>query len=141
MKSLTLHQPHTHSVAHLGKRIENRNWTPPAHLVGEVIAIHAGKKLDLEALEDLQQRGYEIPDELPAKAVVAVARLVSVVEVAPPESHPQRQWWIGPYGWILDDVVALPSPVPCRGYQRLWNLPSDVAEAVYEQWGKAEVAA
>jgi hypothetical protein len=42
-------------------------------------------------------------------------------------------WFTGPYGWTLDDVVALPAPVPCRGAQGLWPVPDDVAALVIEQ--------
>ena len=44
-------------------------------------------------------------------------------------------WWIGPIGWVLTDI-ALPEPVPCKGFQGLWNLPADVESAVLAQLAK-----
>lgn len=45
MKAITLHPEWAHAIVHLGKRVENRNWRPPASLVGQRIAIHAGKSI------------------------------------------------------------------------------------------------
>jgi hypothetical protein len=45
MRALTLHPEWAHAIAHLGKRIENRPWKPPEKLLGERIAIHAGKSV------------------------------------------------------------------------------------------------
>lgn len=42
----------------------------------------------------------------------------------------QRRWLFGRYGYVFVDVVALPTPVPCRGYQGFWTLPADVETAV-----------
>ena len=38
----------------------------------------------------------------------------------------QDEWWMGPYAWTLDDVIAMPEPIPCRGAQGLWLVPDDV---------------
>lgn len=45
MKALTLHPEWAHAIAHLDKRVENRDWRPPASLIGQRIAIHAGKSI------------------------------------------------------------------------------------------------
>lgn len=45
MKAITLHPERAHAIVHLGKRCENRNWKPPASLIGQRIAIHAGKSI------------------------------------------------------------------------------------------------
>jgi len=42
-------------------------------------------------------------------------------------------WFVGPFGWVLSDVVVLPAPVPCRGAQGLWEVPADVREAALRQ--------
>lgn len=43
MRALTLWPEWAHAVLHLGKRIENRSRKMPDALVGEPIALHAGK--------------------------------------------------------------------------------------------------
>lgn len=39
----------------------------------------------------------------------------------------------GRWAWLLTDVQALPEPVACRGFQRIWNLPPDVEARVLPQ--------
>lgn len=41
-----------------------------------------------------------------------------------------RPWFVGRYGWLLDDRRALPEPIPCRGMQGLWTVPDAVAAMV-----------
>jgi hypothetical protein len=36
----------------------------------------------------------------------------------------QRRWFFGPVGYVLRDVHALETPVPCRGWQGFWHLTS-----------------
>jgi hypothetical protein len=52
VKALTLHHPWAFAILHLGKDIENRDWTPDVcrlngldKLLGETIAIHGGRPL------------------------------------------------------------------------------------------------
>jgi len=43
---LTIIQPWAAAIALGPKRIENRTWRPSNRMLGEFIAIHAGKKVD-----------------------------------------------------------------------------------------------
>lgn len=134
MKALTLWQPWAWAIAHAGKRIENREWKPPVWIIGEQIAIHAGKTLDEHAaadlLEDLEIEPGTI--EFSRGAVVAIATVKGwVSRIA--YDHPQARWFGGPCGWVLIDVVPLAKPVPCRGRQKLWDLPADVEAEVRRQ--------
>ena len=132
--ALTLWQPWAHAMCSLGKRIENRPWAPPAWLLGQRLAIHAGATMDRASFERLR---VLLPDDLdlsslPRKAVVATCRLVMVVTVGTYDDLPedQRRWFVGPYGWLVDDLRVLSQPVPCRGFQKLWRMPEDVRAAV-----------
>lgn len=133
MKALTLYQPWAFAVACLGKRVENRPWKPWPSIVGQVIAIHAAAKVDpaaeAEAAAFIVRRiGLTLRDVtgagLPRGAIVATARVTGCVDAS------ADPWFVGPYGWTLDEVVALPSPVPCRGAQGLWTVPPDVEALV-----------
>lgn len=81
---------------------------------------------------------------LPRGAIVAVCSLIACKPV--PDSVLHGGWAIGPdewlltdqerafgdyapdcYAWLLADVRALPDPIPCRGAQRLWTVPADIA--------------
>jgi hypothetical protein len=74
-------------------------------------------------------------------AVIAVATLDSVVfdtsgllagDIAR-QLGEQGRWFFGPIGYVLRDVTALPSPVPCRGWQGFWTLDADTERRVMEQ--------
>lgn len=152
MRALTLIQPWATCISHGSKRIENRGWRPSFVMLGQKLAIHAGTKLDLYAVEAIRKNASLIvdmpePDAMVRSAVVAVATLAGWGRLSPPGSywtpswglHPRQSdllWYaVGECGWVLDDVVALPEPVPCRGRQGLWPLPADVEAAVRAQVG------
>lgn len=147
IRALTLHQPWAHVVASGVKLIENRPWLPPAGLHGKIFAIHAGmtyNKPDAWTLGELtNESDPPIPErnELVFGAVIAMARLRCVTfskdEARYLLGDNQARWWFGPYGWVLQDIVRLPRPVPCRGYQKLWRLSQEDLVAVMEQLNDA----
>lgn len=156
MKGLTLWNPWAYGVAHLGKPIENRTWAPPPRLLGERIAIHAGKTNDREACDELAGEGFDLPTLMPSSAFVCTVRIVGVargdgssfqiLSVAPGvERDRVRQlvetrdglWFSGPIGWVLDEVITLAEPLPCRGAQGLWDVPADIERAIAAQTARA----
>lgn len=167
LRAITLIQPWAHCIVRLGKRVENRTWTPPVSMVGGWLAIHAGKKLDREALEELVlERGqYTAAEVIGAEitvrgmaqsAIVALVRLDGWVhgtqELLPElrtvtESYcieadralavVRDRYWAGPVGWVLGDVVVLPEPVPCRGAQGLWTVTGETLDQVRAGWARA----
>jgi len=120
--ALTLQQPWANAVRDLGKRTENRSWPPPQRVLGQFIAIHAGMSFREDAADWIAARSGRMltRQNVPLGAVVALARVIKVVQ-----EHPGDPWFVGPYGWVLDDVVPL-TPVPCRGRQQLWRVPQEV---------------
>lgn len=140
------------------KPIENRTWTPPARLVGQRFAIHASKKLDMEAFEELLdgyidgfERSwwpYAKPSEFPTSAVIGVATLVRVhvgepvgmIDTSYPIGMPDdcKRWYGGPVGLELREVVRV-EPVGCKGALGFWRLPADVERAVRGQFGERVV--
>lgn len=133
MLALTLIQPWAWAICHAGKRIENRDWKPAARVLGQRIAIHAGKKRDDQGL--ILSQGIAPPRELPLMAVVATALLADVVSVS------EDRWFAGPWGWVLADVRVLAEPVPCKGALGLWRLPPEVALAVGLELEKQQAVA
>jgi hypothetical protein len=95
---------------------------------------------------------------LPSGAVVALARLVECVGVRnllhaddpespgkigrrrleeyPPEVH-FGDYRTGRWGWVFDQVLALPEPIPARGQRRLWQwtAPEPLNRWALEQLG------
>lgn len=122
--AITLHQPFASLIAVGAKPYETRSWRAPASLIGQRVAIHAGKNrtegADLieelfEPWEDepdptfvaLCVAGIGSPDDLPYGAVVCTAVLsrcvptetVSLLEQDFGDLTPGR------WAWRLDGVV------------------------------------
>ena len=119
MKALTICQPYAHLIAIGEKRVENRTWYTPYR--GPLL-IHAGKSRAWLVDDDPQNMAFG--------AIVAQATLVACVtrlEIAQGK-HDKAYPWLrdhlhveGPWCWVLEDVIALPEPVPTTGFQGLWN--------------------
>lgn len=125
-KVLTLKQPWASLVAWGFKKIENRTWE--TNYRGP-LAIHAGSGNDgqlwdalvddpfhLWHLEELAVK-MGLPWEdlgrlrsaLPRGKVVAVANLTDCVT-----DHPS-EWFDGPFGFVLSNILRLEDPIPATG--------------------------
>ena len=125
MKALTLIQPWAWAIVHLGKRVENRSWSPPRSLIGQRIALHAGKKYDAEDARWLAAN-FEFEEiDCEHGVIVATARIERVVTTPEQLPEDQRVWFFGPFGWLLADVRPLES-ISCRGAQGLWDVPQEL---------------
>lgn len=90
---------------------------------------------------------HAVGPKLARGAIVGRANIVGVVERAPNvdkgefdwmvfrehgQSVPramtdtERAWWMGGFALLLEDVVALTEPVPCKGALGFWKVPEDV---------------
>lgn len=63
MYAITLKQPWAQAVAHFSKTVENRTRRPPAHLLGQRVAIHVSQTVD-EAAVRLCHRPPDVVDHL-----------------------------------------------------------------------------
>lgn len=142
MKALTICQPYAHLICLPAtdprhKRVENRTWHCPQSVVGTRIAIHAGKSkewLNLN-LDGWMDETYEILlNEMVFSAIVATAKVAASVTLMAirAERYKNRWPWLndhehteGPICWVLEDVTPI-EPIPCKGAQGLWNVPSDI---------------
>ena len=165
MKGATLIRPWDEPIVARAKPIENRTWRPES-VVGEHIAIHAGKKYDREAAAFIRSLGFEPVDQAESDAsraghVVGVARVrgwiklskrgrlshsdtltrheANVLEGSPWFAGDGIRDGVGVVGWVLDEAVAF-EPVRCRGAQGLWTLPEAVAAEVRRRWEEAKAA-
>jgi hypothetical protein len=149
MRALSLTQPWATIVARGLKPIENRRWTPPIAMYGETFAIHASKTWDKEGELWIRETWEGFDDVVDAigdavlvrSAILGVARLTGYMSksdrlfytaaggriVASPghelESNP---WYVGPYGFTLDQVRELNVPIPVSGALSFWRLPVEV---------------
>lgn len=128
MKALTLWRPWPAMIIHVpeaqAKRVENRGWRPPSGLIGHRIAIHAGEHLDHRALAECR---YMLGDAAPTDAQCLAKGIVGTAVVKGVCTQADMRWFVGPFGWILTDVVTLPEPIPCKGRQGLWTVPPEIA--------------
>jgi hypothetical protein len=77
---------------------------------------------------------------LPLGTIIAVATLADCRPIDEPlalglsnTEHALGDYSLGRYAWFLRDVVALPTPIPCRGALGLWEVESDDQGAILEQ--------
>lgn len=138
--ALTIWQPWAWAIARAGKDVENRTWAPPRSAIGRPIAIHAGKRFDDDATDtiwlmlddDLQDQMPVCAEDCTRGAIIAVATLADVKALGEGSAR-FSEWYGGPVGWLLSDVIELPMPVFCRGAQGLWRVPDDIAAQVWGQ--------
>jgi hypothetical protein len=123
MKALSIKQPWVHAILHEGKDLENRSKRTSHR---GWIALHASGTHHKEAkfpkrihLPEMEEKDYS--------AILGVARIVDVVEKS------RSPWFYRPddgtvnYGWVLEEVKALPEPIPCKGKLGLWDVaPADL---------------
>lgn len=167
--AVTQPQPLAWALASGHCPVINSTTRPDMRHFGKLIGIHAGLHVptrdELSAIATGPLRnhpGYDGEMRLPRGALVGVARLVGVVRKGLLDfqrmegksisgSMPTalrariRPWWRGPWGWLLEDAVALPEPIPMRGAGGLWRLPGVTISGVgvvamgpglVEQWRK-----
>lgn len=121
------------------KRVENRTYPIPSWLIGHYVALHAAKKWDAGAYDWLvEESGCPVPPKEdasahPAGVIYAVATLVRTIEHEQDCPDDQLFWYMGGYGWLLGDFVAI-EPVLCVGQQGFFPLPTECSKHgnVYE---------
>lgn len=118
MKAITLHQPWASLIAFRDKRIENRTWKPPGMILNQVIAIHAGMKVQKDLPEWLAPIVRLLP--IPRGEIVCTARVIGYT------TSSSDRYFAGPIGWLLADVKPCKKPVRIFGAQGLWNVPEDI---------------
>ena len=145
MYAITLHQPWASLIALGLKTVETRSWPAPIRLVGQTIAIHAGKRVVRKpgvAVENKMRArlGEDWHRTIPAGAVLATATragLARVERVGPRAGLAVHdisteagcavgleQTRIDPWGdcgpgrrlWLSTDVRVLPDPTPVTGH-------------------------
>jgi len=125
--ALTIKEPWLWAILHADKRIENRNYPPPAKVIGTRIALHSSKSFDQDGAEFLWSRHLAFPAGLPLGYIVGVATVRGFI------TRSFDPWFFGPFGWVLATVHALPEPILCRGMWGLWPVNEVMARKIDEQ--------
>lgn len=134
MKALTICQPYPRLILIGEKHVENRTWHTPYR--GPLL-IHAGKSR--EWLDEMDERqAIDAGDPLVFGAILGRATLAACVRVEEIDAgqldgrFPQlisRAHCSGPWCWVLTEVQRFAAPIPWRGAQGLFEIPSSVLTA------------
>ena len=133
---LSIRQPWAWAIIHGYKPVENRTWY--SNYTGPLL-IHAGKVEDhsqdvlWEVCMQTGEHGNVIEDRYRSER--ALGAIVGSVEMRGCTNSPAkaeeilkacgneellRNWWQGPYGFILSDPVAFRYAIPQRGRLGIW---------------------
>lgn len=126
MKAFTLWRPWPWAFIYAGKRLENRTWHLPRSLLGQRVALHAGKTFSADDAAWIEDTfGLSVPPQSDhPTGIVATAVYRGTAAEHGLEEDP---WYFGPVGWVFDGIRGLPEPVACRGAQGLWTVPEATA--------------
>ena len=144
MKALTLHEPWaTLCVAGI-KGYETRDWPCPAALIGKEIAIHSAVTIHAYARKAvaaspalagaLRFLGLDL-DDLPLGRVLGIVRVVachstnSLLWELPEAQEPFGNFDPDRFAWEIRVVERFDTPIPARGFQKLWNWDREAAKA------------
>lgn len=135
MRCISVHEPWSSLIACGGKRYETRSWATKYR--GD-LAIHASKRWTAEqSKEACQLFGVSDEAKLPPLPLGAVLCVVELVDCIPTEdllaanvisALEQRMGNFGPgrYGWLLANVRPLSLPFVTRGFQGLFDVPTEL---------------
>jgi hypothetical protein len=133
VRAISLWQPWATAMAIGLKRIETRHWT--CSYRGPIV-IHAAKRWRREEREWAKELAslHDAPAlaDPPLGAIVAVARLVDIrrteflLEGISETEEMFGNYGDGRFGWLFEDIQALPSPVPFKGAQGFFDVPNDL---------------
>jgi hypothetical protein len=143
--ALSIKQPWVEAILQGHKRVENRDWAPPAKIIGKRIALHASKKWDdkegVAFCQNILERGGlpAVAEDVVTGAIVGTAvvagyiRLLASGEVERVGDVAWYEvggdpWLVGEYGWVLADVQRLAKPIPARGMLGLWETAKGIRQ-------------
>jgi len=141
MKALSIKQPWATLIL-LGKKdIENRNWRigrndqhgPTSGCKANFrielptrIYVHAGKQYDRNCLEFLWDRGINIMESLLLEPYLknrgCMGAIVGEVDIVDCVLESESPWFVGKYGFVLENPVIYPNPIPYAGQLGFFNV-------------------
>lgn len=130
MKCITLCPPWAWGMTVGPKDLENRSW--PTKYRGELL-IHSGKSRDWfneEALETLDE--YDVPTRFEAHSpgcivgIVTLADCWSIGHALTMRLGVSRKFAWGPWCHVYTNRRWFERPIPYRGAQGLFNVPTDL---------------
>lgn len=138
MKGLTIKQPWPYAIFHLDKNIENRDWD--TNFRGR-IAVHASKNvrksefdLSVHAIGSMVDYEACVPPQeyLPHGMIVGLVDIVDCVDMS------YSPWFVGDFGFVLENAVELPRPIAATGALGFWTVPDDIEQEILRQISEME---
>lgn len=117
--ALSIRQPWVHSILHLGKDIENREWSTK---VRGSICLHAAKGMTQDewrsgfhtALDATADQPSPIGSTFPRAADLPRGGIVGVVDIIDCVTHSGSPWFFGRYGFVLANARPVEF-IPVKG--------------------------
>ncbi|MFD9568076.1 hypothetical protein [Streptomyces sp. NPDC059994] len=125
MKAISIRQPWAGAIVHQSKRVENRTWKLPASMHGARVLIHAAAQPDRHAI--VYGPHLDVYGAIVGVATITGCHWAEKGRLCGPWSDDNA------YHWTLDDVVALPEPVPAKGALGFWTPNEETVNAVLRQ--------
>jgi hypothetical protein len=142
-KAISIRQPWADLIIKGYKRIENRGWY--TRYRGPIL-IHASKGFDHDCEEfaediltydewnDMFNRPKE---EYSRGGIIGIANLVNVKLFEAEKHNPVKDpWFVGKYGFVLEDAGPLPEMYPLSGRLNIFDVVGDDAMAIQDLLGK-----
>lgn len=121
LPAISLWQPWASFIAIGMKPYETRHWPAPSRIIGQRIAIHAGKRRPDK--DDMrwwhETSGLSQPP--PLGAFVCTAVLKAVLAAASVKWDEFGDYGEGRFAWHLTDVEPIDPAIPAVGHQGFWT--------------------
>lgn len=151
MLGFTLWEPWASAMFLLGpdgrplKQNETRHWMLPHRARSVPIAIHGAKTMHEEGemcIAAAKLEGYLPDDFQPVLGKIVGILLFRQDQPAEAIVHSlgARERFFGNYepgrwAWLAHQQRKLPTPIPCRGAQTFWNVPSNIEAEILATLG------
>lgn len=136
MKALSLTQPWATLITDYGMNVENRTWK--TNFRG-FFAIHATKTYRKDDfIYCAKNYGIRLEEnDVPYGAIIGFAELSEVITA---ESVTKRteKWFIGDYGFVLENIIKLKTPVTVKGALNFWQVDESILKSCLKQLTPAQ---
>jgi hypothetical protein len=140
MQAITISEPFATCVLSHDRRVDNRSFPFPRHLLNKSIALVTSASPDLSTdLKNLEEvHGIELERTFPADFAIALIRITECSTVV--TSQWGRQ---GLYQWHIevDSLITRPVRVPNPKRNGIWELDQGSARETKRQLGKLTLTA
>lgn len=130
MKALSIRQPWAWAILHVGKDVENRNWSTRFR---GTVAVHAAKGMTRDEYDSYVCKYFRIGLPVPRPEDLTRGAIVGLVDIVDCVRHSDSPWFQGECGFVLANPRPLKTPIPCKGALGFWDVPAEIAKQIKEQ--------